>query len=139
MVNILIIDDEEDICDGIKGMLAELASEKGIDVNIKCVFSGEDALQSVHEQDYDLSIIDLKLSTAITGLDLIKEFRAKKPGMLLVAISGYIDDDLRTEAIRYGIDGYLEKPMDLRREIFTEKIEDLLRKRNTTSSPRDKY
>ena len=122
MTMVLVVDDEEELCEGLREMLEPLG------LTVKCAFSGEEALKLIEANNFKLCIIDLKLSTAITGLDLIKTLRQKQPGALLIAMSGYIDSLLRHKAEECKIDGYIEKPRDLRQEIFSGIVQKLLTK-----------
>ena len=122
MVNVLIVDDEEDICD----FLCQIAEESGV----KAVYAltGEEALKRIETETIEICIVDLKLSTAMSGLDVIKVIRAKKPETVIAAMSGYVDIGLKQEAERFNVSAYLEKPTDLKPNIFIEKLQDLMSK-----------
>ena len=120
MLNALIVDDEEDICE----LLLE-ALEK-FELNVRYALTGEEALQRVRSQEFNLCIVDLRLSTGITGLDVIKVIREYWPKCIIIGMTGYVDVGLRQEAEKIGINAFFSKPDDLRQEAFDEKIKILL-------------
>lgn len=122
MIDILIVDDEEDICD----FLAQISEGLGF----KTVFAitGEEALKLIEQEDIKVCLVDLKLSTAISGIDVIKAIRTRKPEIVIAAMSGYVDVGLKQEAERYHVSTYLEKPGDLRPAIFASRLKDLMEK-----------
>ena len=122
MTDVLIVDDEEDICD----FLTQVSEGLGF----KTVFAltGEEALKLIDQEEIKVCIVDLKLSTAMSGIDVIKAIRARRPETVIVAMSGYVDVGLKHEAERYNVSAYLEKPTDVKPEIFSEKLKGLMEK-----------
>lgn len=122
MIRVLIVDDEEDICDFLKQMLENMGLE------VENAMLGEDALQMVYEQNWNLAIVDLKLTSSVTGLHVIKALRDKDPETIVVAMSGYIDVGLRQEAEKLRVSDFLEKPGDLSLDVFSEKVKAMISK-----------
>ena len=122
MADVLIVDDEEDICD----FLTQISEELGF----KTIFAltGEQALKLIDQNNFKVCIIDLKLSTTMSGLDVIKGIRAKKPETVIAAMSGYVDVGLKHEAERFNVSAYLEKPTDLKPDAFGDKLKSLMAK-----------
>jgi DNA-binding NtrC family response regulator len=122
MADILIVDDEEDICD----FLAQISEELGF----KTIFAltGEEALKLIERDGIKVCIVDLKLSTAMSGIDVIKAIRARKPQVVIAAMSGYVDLGLKQEAEQFNVSAYLEKPSDLKPDVFGEKLKGLMGK-----------
>ncbi len=120
MPNVLLVDDEEDICDFLKEQL------EGVGYQVFTAFSGEKAIEIIRNQQLDLAVIDLRLSTVLTGIDVIKAVQEKWPEATVIAMSGYVDINLRQETGRLGIEAYFVKPDDVHPEIFVRKIKELL-------------
>ncbi|HLD56273.1 MAG TPA: response regulator [Candidatus Omnitrophota bacterium] len=120
MVDVLIVDDEEDICD----FLTQISEGLGF----KTIFAltGEEALKLIDQDGIKVCIVDLKLSTAMSGIDVIKAIRARKPATVIAAMSGYVDVGLKQDAERYHVSAYLEKPSDLKPGVFGEKLKGLM-------------
>jgi len=116
MLKLFIVDDEEDICQSVAEMLEEH------DIEVTYVSTGEEALKRIEQEKFDIYIIDMKLSTVISGLQVIKVLRNARPESFIVAMSGYIDAELKKQAERFGIADYLEKPLDLTEEVFMSKL-----------------
>jgi len=123
MKTAMIVDDEEDICDFLSRILTER-----FEMEVSTALSGEIALEKLKNNDFDICIVDLKLSTAITGLDVIGEIRKKNVHTKVIAMSGYIDVGLRQTAERLGVVDFFEKPRDIQPNNFEAKIKFLLLK-----------
>ncbi len=123
MISTLIVDDEEDLCDFLAGILRE---RMGLDV--KFALSGEEALRLIHEREWHIALIDLKLVTAVTGLDVIKAIRDQWPRAIVLAMTGYVDVGLRQKAEKLGVADYLEKPDDIEPNVLIDKIQALISK-----------
>ena len=102
-MKILLVDDEADIRDQVGSMLAD---QKYI---IDMAVDGEDALDKVFEQSYDLIILDIMLPQK-DGLTVLKEIRKAKlkTPVLMLTAKGEIDDKIR--GLDQGADDYLSKP-----------------------------
>lgn len=120
MTDVLIVDDEEDICDYLKDILEHMS------LGCRFVLTGEDALKIIGKEPFKVYLVDMKLSTAVTGLEVIKEIRVRIPHAVIVAMTGYVDQTLKQETERQGVSVYLEKPADLNIDTFTDKIKALL-------------
>ena len=120
MLNALIVDDEEDICELLREALEKF------ELNVRYTLTGEEAVQRIRSQEFKLCIVDLRLSTGITGLDVIRVIREHSPKCIVVAMTGYVDIGLRQAAEKIGINAFLAKPDDLRQDVFDEKIKNLL-------------
>lgn len=123
MFKALVVDDEEDIGEILKEELEILGLET------ISVATGEAALKLTELNDWKLCLVDLKLATAMTGLDVIRAIRAKRPKARIVAMTGYVDVGLRQETEKLGVSAYFGKPDDLRPEVFKKKIEAILAQR----------
>jgi len=120
MFDALVVDDEEDICDILREKLGEMG------LHVASAVTGEEALRLTEANAWRLCLVDLKLATAVTGLEVIKAIRQKQPQAIVIAMTGYVDVGLRQETERWGVAAYFGKPDDLRPEVFKEKIKALL-------------
>ena len=120
MFDALVVDDEEDIGEILKEELEELGL-----VTI-AVATGEAALKLTEMNEWKLCLVDLKLATSVTGLDVIRAIRERRPKALVIAMTGYVDVSLRQETEKLGVAAYFAKPDDLRPEVFRRKIKAVL-------------
>jgi ActR/RegA family two-component response regulator len=117
----LVVDDEEDICGHLKDELDSLG------LAAVSATTGEEALRLGEANEWKLCVIDLKLATAVTGLDVIKSIRARRPKAVVIAMTGYVDLGLKQETERLGVAAYFGKPDDIRPDVFKKKIDALLK------------
>lgn len=113
---VLLVDDEEDICESLRDALAD----SGYDVDYAT--TGEMALEKIAAGVWDMGVIDLKLSTKVTGLDVMEALHEKNPFAIIVACSGYEDISLRQRVEKLGARAFLRKPNDIQYEVFSKKI-----------------
>lgn len=114
MANILIIDDEKNICTTIQGIL----EDEGYESNFALNFS--DGFKKLKEETYDILFLDIWLpdKDGIQGLEEIKKYF---PELEVVMISGHGNIENAVEAIRLGAYDFLEKPLSLERILLIVK------------------
>lgn len=103
MAKILIIDDEEEMCEFVKSYLEKRGYE------IAVAFSGQDALNAYPKENPDLILLDLGLPD-MDGRDILKEIKIKMPRIKIMVVSAYKDQATRDEFVRLGADHFLGKP-----------------------------
>jgi excisionase family DNA binding protein len=101
--NILIVDDDFNICD----VLTNIVSEYGY--NVTAVNSGEDALVQVENQHFDLIFLDLVLP-GLSGVEVLRKIKVKDKSAPVVVITGYGNDPIALEAISIGPQLLMRKP-----------------------------
>ncbi|GAB4540698.1 MAG: hypothetical protein Fur0020_10030 [Thermodesulfovibrionia bacterium] len=77
--------------------------------SITTVERGEEALNKLSKEDFDLLISDVKLPD-ISGMTVLKEARVIKPDTDVVIITGYPTLEDAKESIKLGAFEYIEKP-----------------------------
>ena len=106
-LRILVVDDLEDAADSF-GILLEMW---GHDVRI--AYDGGQALDAARAFAPDVVLLDLGLPS-ISGFDLAGQLRAfTRPGLRIIAVTGYEDAGSRWSAAQAGFDDYLVKPVDM--------------------------
>ncbi|WP_321371992.1 sigma-54 dependent transcriptional regulator [uncultured Desulfuromusa sp.] len=106
--NILLVDDEVDSCQA----LSRLLSQTGYNVEI-CP-SGEQALELLKKQPFDLIISDLFLP-GISGIDIIKQTKDDSPEIGIILITGKASAETAVEAMKEGALDYITKPFNFER------------------------
>jgi len=102
-LKVFVVDDDRDFAES----LVDVLEDKGYEV--ETAFSGEDAVQRLIEQDFDLICIDFKMP-GMNGIECLQEVRKTKPHIKVVMMTGYIVKDLQVQAREAGAIGILEKP-----------------------------
>lgn len=100
---ILILDDDPVVTLSCKRILGAEG------YSISTVDKGEEALNKLSKEDFDLLISDVKLP-GMSGMEVLKEARVIKPQTDVVIITGYPTLEDAKESTRLGAQQYLEKP-----------------------------
>lgn len=100
---ILIVDDEPAIRSGLATIL------ETADYRVQAVDSGEAALASFEEQDFDLALLDIRMP-GMSGVELMQEIHAQWPHTAVILLTGYGSLDSAIAAVRAGASDYLLKP-----------------------------
>ncbi|MCX7878845.1 MAG: response regulator transcription factor [Ignavibacteria bacterium] len=106
---ILVVDDEKDILELIDYNL----SKNGY--RVKTATTGEEALELIKENDYDLIILDLMLP-GIDGFDITKIIKAdkQKSNIPIVMVTAKADEADKVAGLEIGADHYVTKPFSPR-------------------------
>ena len=106
MSKVLIIDDDEELCD----LVSEYLGVEGFET--EAVHDGEGGLQRAISGDYDMAILDVMLPK-MNGFDVLRNLREKSalPVLMLTARG---DDMERIVGLEIGADDYLPKPFNPR-------------------------
>ncbi len=112
MAKILIIDDEK----SIRTTLREILEYEKYDVDE--AVDGEDGLQKIKENDYDLALCDVKMPK-VDGLELLGEVQKLNKEIQMIMISAHGTIETAVEAVKKGAYDFIEKPPDLNRLLIT--------------------
>ncbi len=100
---VLVVDDEAVVVNSIRKIL----TRKGFAVEE--AFTCKDALAQVFSHDYDLVLLDMKMSDG-NGIDVLQRIKAKRPDLRVVIVTGYASIDTAVDAIQKGASDYIPKP-----------------------------
>lgn len=110
MTRVLIADDNPDILQALRLLLAELGGE------VVAVTSVEAVIDHLRRLPFDLLLMDLNYSRDTTsgreGLELLAEVRRHDPGLPVVVMTGWGTIDTAVEAMRRGAKSFVQKPWD---------------------------
>ncbi len=104
--NILVIDDEPNICEGIKRALRP----QGFQVD--SAGSGQEGLEKARQGSYGLVLLDVMMPDA-SGIDLIPAIHQMDPDIVCIVITGYATVELAIRAIKQGAYNFLTKPFSV--------------------------
>jgi len=110
-VNILIVDDEKDLCWGVQRALENEGYKA------EYVLNGEDALEKVKKKNYHLVILDYKLP-GIDGLETLQKIKETSRSTGVIFITAHGDQDLALKSIELGADEYIHKPFNIKNMLF---------------------
>jgi DNA-binding NtrC family response regulator len=103
-VNILVVDDDRET----RELLQEVLSEEGY--NVVTSSSGEEALEVGKQECFDVIISDMKLGPDLSGLDVLRAYKAIQPEAEVILITAFGTMETAIEALKGGAFDYLAKP-----------------------------
>ena len=106
--NILVIDDEKNIREGLKIAL----EDEGY--SVLDAADGRRGLEIALYEDVDLIITDLRLPY-VSGEEILKKVVTELPSIPVIVLTGHGTVELAVEAMRIGAYDFLTKPLDLER------------------------
>jgi DNA-binding NtrC family response regulator len=104
-IRVLVVDDEPDAAEA----LTLLLKPRGYDVRV--AGTGDAARSAVSSWRPHVVLLDLMLPD-VSGLDLLRDFRAAAPETQVVMVTGYGSVPRVVEAMNDGAFGFIEKPID---------------------------
>ncbi len=122
MYQVLIVDDEAIIREGIKHLFDW--SELGFAITGDAA-TGEEALNEITSKHPDVVLMDIRMPV-LSGLEVLCQARENGFNGKVIIISGHSDFSYAQQAIRYGVQYYLTKPID------EDELSSILRQIKTT-------
>lgn len=108
--SVLIVDDDQDICENISLILQETG------ICAQCALNGQEAVEQVYtahvrREDYQVVIIDWKMPE-MDGLETARQIRERLNSEVpILMLSAYDWESVKEEAVKAGINGFLTKPI----------------------------
>jgi len=106
MPKLLVVDDEQDVCDFVK----KFFSERGYEV--QAALSGEEALSIAKDDRPDLVLLDIKMKS-MDGIAVLKHIKGIDRSIKVIMVSALEEQDKMDEACRLGACEYITKPLML--------------------------
>ena len=106
--NILVVDDEKNIREGL-GKVLEL---DGYKVLLAC--DGKEAVQTLNRGDIDLVITDLKMPN-LSGEEVLQKATTMSPNLPVIILTGHGTIENAVRAMKNGAYDYLTKPVNMDR------------------------
>lgn len=106
MSKVLIIDDDEELCD----LVSEYLTVEGFETT--AVHDGQTGLDEALTGAYDLAILDVMMPK-LNGFDVLRNLR-EKSGLPVLMLTARGDDMERIVGLEIGADDYLPKPFNPR-------------------------
>jgi len=114
MAKILIIEDEA----SIRRVLSKILAEENDQYVVFEAADGEEGLEKIKSDDFDLVICDIKMPKK-DGEEVLQEAKKIKPETPFIMISGHGDLETAVNTMRLGAFDYISKPPDLNRLLTT--------------------
>ncbi|MCK4817668.1 response regulator, partial [bacterium] len=102
-VCILVVDDDETILESCSRVLREEGYE------VETALSGQEALQKLKKNQYDLVLIDIRMP-GMDGIETLEEMKKEVPDITVVMFTEYPSIETARESMRLETFDYLPKP-----------------------------
>ncbi len=103
---VLIIDDEPDICELIEITLSRMGLESRSAMNVT------DALKLIEAERFDLCLTDMRLPDG-DGIEMVKYVQRNHPGVPIAVITAHGNMELAVQALKAGAFDFVSKPVDI--------------------------
>jgi DNA-binding NarL/FixJ family response regulator len=104
MINILIVDDHAVVRAGLRQIISGVSDMAVADE----ANGGIEALTKIRNKGYSMVVLDISMPDK-SGLDVLKEIRNGYPGLPVLMLSMYPEDQYAVRAMRSGAAGYMTK------------------------------
>ncbi len=100
---VLIVDDEANFCRSLQKILGARK------IFASAVNRGEDALEALSRDPYDVVLLDVKMP-GISGIEVLKQMKASGCKAEVIVLSGHASMETALEIVQHGAYDYLMKP-----------------------------
>jgi DNA-binding NtrC family response regulator len=100
---ILIVDDEPDICRALEFLL------KMEEYNVSSIHSGEDAIDKLNKESFDIVLTDLKMGK-VDGMTVLEKAKEISPDTTVIMMTAFASVESAVEAMKRGAADYIVKP-----------------------------
>jgi len=111
---VLVIDDEETICDVARDML------ESININVITALDGPEAVKIFCKKADEISAVLLDTTMPeMSGKEVFRDLRRIKPDVKVILTSGYNENDVTSHFAGKGLAGFIQKPYSQEKLIAT--------------------
>lgn len=107
-MNVVLVDDEKGILDGLRLLIERYISECRI---IGVAYNGIEGVKRIQEQRPDIVITDIRMPQA-DGLEMIRLLKEAGCQTKFILLSGYADFEYARKGMQLGVQFYLNKPVE---------------------------
>ena len=103
-IRLLLVDDHDVVRMGLKQLFADR-----VDIEVAGeARTGQEAIDFVRRQPFDVALVDLSLSD-MSGVDVLARVKAIRPEMAVLIVSGYPEDQFAISLLKGGASGFVAK------------------------------
>jgi DNA-binding NarL/FixJ family response regulator len=104
-VRLMFVDDQKIFIESLTEILKKV--DRSLKV-VSCAFDGAHAVEAMEKAQPDVIIMDIRMPV-MNGVEAVRIIHRRHPGIKIIMLTTYDDDEYVTEALRYGASGYLLK------------------------------
>lgn len=105
-VRVLLVDDEVAYLE----VLSKRLTHRGF--KVATASSGEEAIRTFRNQDFDIAVVDLKMED-MDGIEVLKILKRMDPTLHVIILTGHGSERAARDGIAHGAFDYLIKPVGL--------------------------
>lgn len=105
-MKILLVDDEVDFVNTLAKRLQMR------DLKTDAVYSGEQAVSFVKEQEPDVMVLDLRMP-GMDGIEALRQIKKAYPNTQVIILTAHGTEKEKEEAEKLGVFDFLKKPVDI--------------------------
>ena len=102
MIKVLLADDQELIRQSLSFVMSK---QEDIEM-VGTAANGREALELVEEKQPDVVLLDIRMPE-MDGVECTRRIKQEFPGIKVIILTTFDDDDYVFDALRYGASGYL--------------------------------
>ncbi len=135
VARVLVVDDDGAVRYSVSKTLQRIGYQ------VSEAASGEEALDLIGQQEFDVVLTDIRMPPGLSGVDLLRRIKDVAPDSIVILLTGYASLGTAVESLRLGAHDYLIKPsssQDIRRSVTqgVERARNLKRRRTLLDSIR---
>ena len=104
MIRVLIADDHPIVRQGLQQILGDTPEMRVVGE----ATNGQEALDMVRAEAWDVVVLDISMPDH-SGLDILKQLTSERPGLPVLVLSMYSEDQFAMRVLKAGARGYLTK------------------------------
>jgi len=107
MARILVVDDEQEVCD----MLKKFLTKRGH--TVYTALNGEEALSLVKEERPHIVLLDIRMPK-MNGMECLEHIRKIDKEVGVIMITAITEEEIGKQALELGAFDYITKPLSLK-------------------------
>lgn len=128
VIRILVVDDEQDICDYMSLVLSQNGYE------VETLTDPLKVIPHLRKNQYHIVILDLMMPK-LSGIELLEQIRKIDDDIAVVIFTGYPSVDTAVQSLKHKVSDYIKKPCDV--DELNETIEQILKDKGLLTNPEE--
>lgn len=119
-LNILVVDDDQDVCEYLQDFLTSEGYQ------VKIVNDPTQALENMRQDEFHVVVLDIMMPK-LNGIDLLTQIRQTDDDIAVIILTGYPSLETATSSIEHDVSAYIRKPFTISE--FREAIQRIAKKK----------
>ncbi len=128
-VNILIIDDDREICEYMELLL----ENNGYSVRTET--DARRGIERLRDEQFHVVVLDIMMPD-LDGMEALEEIRSFDSDIAIIIFTGYPSIETARKSMQHDVSDYIKKPFDV--DEFTDSLERVLREKGLMFDPEEK-